>query len=295
MQRRRLTYEWLQSIDAGEGPFPRFYLSMTRTDASFLADVNNETKRRLQFNLPRDGILTHVFPKTQAANAAWRWSWKNFATVKDEIKPDEDAYPNYDIDGDLREEMLYGLYDVTAGYCGGGACRYAYSVLVQDSKVADLDPQRVPKDYDDVIKKPGLRPDLKIYGRTHCVATAEDPCSGDLTTFLDIQDGKIFFEGKPASESVLKKNQYDVVERIYQMNIDMIDAGGFVTQNPSIKVSCPGSWCPGDSCTALANSEQTCFDQNTKTLYIRSRLSDKRGHRWMTDNTKTWNQSLGGN
>ncbi len=293
-QHKRLTYEWVNLADkeAGHGGMPPFFLAIMRNNKDFSKETSDAA-----FNYRRNYFDTSaVFPAAERDQATWRWSWAYFWEPKDgeveetpskNIKKNVDAengsYPSYDIDGDLREETIYYLEDVTKAYCSTGSCQKAYWVKVTDPKGADVDPQKQPKDFTDPNQKPGLRPDMKIHGQTACVATTSNDCKGaDAGTYLDVKEGKLFSDGKPVSVSTAKKDQYDIVERAYQLNVNMVDTEGFMKLNPTI-TGCSG-----------ASSQKTCFDSGTKTIYIRSRLNDQRGRKWLTDTGRTWDQSLGG-
>ena len=288
-QHKRLTHEWLNMADptAGHGGMPPFYLAIMSNNKDFPGDGSDNA-----FNYRRDYFPAVIYP--DKAKATWCWSWKYFwepvdgesdttpsSNVKKMIDDTNGSFPSYDIDGDRREEKIYAVQDMTKDLCTTtGRCKTAYWVKVLDPKGADVDPQKQPKDFVDVNQKPGLRPGMKIYGQTACVATTGNTCQGDGGTYLDVQEGKLFSDGKQVAVSTARKNQYDIVERAYQLNINMVDVDGFKKLNPNIK-ACP-------------NVQETCFDEGTKTIWIHSRLNDQRGHKWLTDTSRSWGKTLGG-
>jgi hypothetical protein len=310
-QHERLTREWLTMPRLPGGPvaMPPFFTAITKNDPDFIETPSpfDLTAFWTRFNLKRSANIGEVIPASQAS---WQWKWDYFwkpadgevdtdppTNIVNKIKYDPavsstapygstESPASYDVDGDLQEETLYSAENMTGTYCGGSRCQQAYQVRVLDSDYADVNPAKQPKDFSDPQQKPGLRPELRIFGRTSCVPTEGDHCSGvNDMTYLEIKEGKIYQDKRQVSVSTIKKNQYDVVERIYQMNIDMSNPDDFVLRNNKVIKQA------GD-CTSAANVQTTCFDKVSKTLYIRSRLSDQRGHRWVTKMGATLNESL---
>jgi hypothetical protein len=326
-QRTRLAREWSRYPQLPD--YPVFFTKMMANDPNFNAPdiLSQANETSLLYNLRRDGDPAHAFPRTGNAPVAWRWKGNTFSIVaKKETNIFNDTTSSYDMDGDLDEETLYEVVDATAEFCCSGSacggeenaffksggqsfgCRLAYYIRAQDAGAAEVDPSKSAKDYISDIPAEshpeqiqGMSPDWRIYGRTGCVRLTTDPadvCTGaDSGTFLDVKEGKLFLDGKPVSTSTVKKNQFDVVERKYQLNTDMLDPNGFANRFPnkqSIETTCYSAATGTSCCMATdAISQKTCFDKTTKTLYIRSRLSDKRGHKWMTDTSQSWDKSLG--
>ncbi len=169
-----------------------------------------------------------------------------------------------------------------------------YIVSVMDTAVADYDTTKGAEDFVDPNRRPGMRADMRIYTRTN---------DGGYTYF-DVREGKEYSsDGTPLNISTVKKSQYDVVERILQLNVNMIDPDALLARNKSIETSCSGGAATtptgysyigiGGGC--CMGSAQTCFDKDAKTLFIRSRISDKRGRKWVTATDEDWQQSLGQN
>ena len=295
-QLQRLAREWTNSsINRYVAPkdgvpghrLPPFFTAMAANDPKF-TPVPNES---IAFNFTRKPTGL-VFPfGSGALRPAWRWSWDKFweplstdtdaqkkLNIKQKIIDQEAPFFSYDVDADLVEESLYDVKDVTGSICNSGLCVAAYMVKVQESNAADIDPTKGAKDFADPNQRPGIRPEFRIYGKT------SGPDEGGALTYLDVKEGKLFSDGKQVAVSELRKNQYDVVERVYQLNVNMADVGGFLANNPHVANGCGGT-----------NFQGSCLDPNTKTLYIRSRLSDQRGRKWITDlDNRTWNDSLGG-
>jgi hypothetical protein len=280
----RLYREWTTLHKTGKPGMPPFFMRIVANDPDFL-------------KVP-DGQRNVASSKPSMWRWAWEYAWEPVdgeseaerkKNIKQKFIDGETPSLSYDIDGDLQEETLYNVVDVTSVFCTASAyCKYAYKVNVMDPKLADINPLKAQKDFSNPAHKPGIRPNFRIKGRTACVETTPANCAPGDVTYLDVKEGKLYSDGKQVAVSVLKKEQYDVIEREYQMNIYMTDVQGFIELNNQdgrkVLDGCGGS-----------NFKETCFDRGTKTLRIRSLLNDKRGHKWITDtNDRTWGQSLGG-
>jgi len=303
-QLERLYWEWTNLHKRGKPEMPPFFTGMVANDPEFKnikGDFENTSidKVAVAYNLTRKQPPV-IFPSGKPV--AWRWArgfaWEPLAgeseaerkeNIKQKFIDEESPFLSYDIDGDLQEETLYNVFNVTSVFCTVPSdCKYAYKVNVQDPKLADVDPAKGPKDFSNPDHKPGIRSNLRIKGRTACVETTPVTCAPGDVTSLEVKEGKLYSDGKQVAVSVLKKQQYDVIEREYQLNIYMSDVQGFLDINNiegrKVLDGCGGS-----------NFKETCFDRDTKTLHIRSLLNDRRGHKWITDtDNRNWGQSLGG-
>ncbi len=191
----------------------------------------------------------------------------------DEIDESNGSYPQYDVDGDLVEETIFALESMT---CSG---YHVYRAAVMATSLGDVDFSLSYLDYDNAYDKPGFRSDMRIYSTLN-------------GTYLDIKDRAAL------SVSTIQKNQYDRVERIYQLSKNMPDPADFLVRNSSVKTSCTGATdaamlaSGGTIADCCASSTVTCFDQTNKRLYIRSHITDTRGRRWTTDTSALWGGSL---
>ncbi len=239
------------------------------------ADASCGSGGARSFDYRRTGgaaFLTAAPYDCNKSGAYWAWQYDTLATVAGKIDTTNGSFPQYDLDGDLSEETIYALEAKT---CPGYT---AYRAEVMASSLGDVDSSKSYLDYDNTYDKPGFRSDMRIY------STLDG-------TYLDIK------ESPSTSVSTAQKNQYDMVERIYQLNKNMADVQSFKDRNPGvIETSCTGatdieqlSSAGADCC---ASSTATCFDATNKRLYIRSRISDTRGRKWLTDTGATWQGSL---
>ena len=283
LARKRLIYEWTHYGTAtATGTTPPFYTAIVANNTDFNAyDV-----RRL--DLDRNGIYTDNM--TTAGDPTWQWTWKTLKEVADSIDTDNGSYPSYDINGDRTEETVYEL-TWTGIACAGYV---AYTVAAIDTTAGDLDSNTTAADFAATDEhKPGIRPNMRIYSQTQCVPTATATCAAGEVTYFDVREGKNFsLGGQPLNVSTIRKNQNDVIEREYQLNWNMMNPGAFVSRNPvAVEVSCGAAATGVSCCMDTAMIQRTCFDTAKKTLFIRSRISDKRGRKWVTAMDEPWNES----
>ncbi len=327
--KRRLAFEWMNYQGdepiPGEGDmtandkYPPFYTRVVGTDPKF-QQCGDE---KCAWDYDRNGIFPDdLHSKDPGAAWVWCWSYKSLTEVQDEIDANAGSYPAYDIDGDTREETVFALSKDNAD----SVYRH-YTAKVLDQESGDVDLSQDPADVPDPFKRQGMMQDMRIYAQTQCGATST-ACTGDAeddTTYFDVKEGKYYSydTNEPVSVSKVKKNTLDIVERIYNMNPNMIDPEGFYCHNGvpgapmpaggpkctckgyssqqtivcpdatgSVEVMCEGVGC----CFAGAQgSLKTCFESTatTKKLYIRSIINDKRARKWITAMDQNWNESLG--
>ena len=134
----------------------------------------------------------------------------------------------------------------------------------------------------------GVKPDASIYTQL-----------SDGTVF-EVRRGAWYVPGtNQLAMSANKKSQTDVISRVFQLNQRMAFPESFAWRqqwaalqrgenNSPVEVSChnnadlsqttpPGY---GGCCMDAANLLKTCFDENSRTLFLRSRITDQRGHWW---------------
>ncbi len=280
--RERLSREW-----ATYGG-PPAYTNIVRNNTALWNTLDND--RMYDYNRNGPGHSDDFPASYRDNNATWQWYWKSMAEVAAEINVEDGSYPSYDINGDLQEEIIYALPAATP--CTGYTATYAASVLTPGA--GDWNTEKQREDYADPNDVQGMRGDMRIYSQMQCTAGDPGCANGFTTTYLDVKEGRRYStDGSPVNVSVVQKSQFDVVERIIQLNKQMVDPGGFITRNPSVELTCsnvnPGGSCCGES----ANLLHTCFDQANKILYVRSRISDKRGRKWITSTDEDYYQTLG--
>ncbi len=177
-----------------------------------------------------------------------------------------------DVDGDLkRERMMVDSKQVDS------ATGVMKSFVVMDMQDGDLDFTRGDSD---TGPEPGLQKDTKMY------SFVRD--AGADGTYLFIEEGILY---DPADGQFIrttqKKDQIDLIERVFQLSNDtgrFCDAGG----NPVADGTDP--WTGGqrnpveacNNCFSGANIQRTCMDQANKLIFVRSRVADRRGRKWIT-------------
>jgi hypothetical protein len=166
-----------------------------------------------------------------------------------------------DIDGDLKEETI--LPETIQ--------RAPDSAVI--TQLGVLDDQAGDVDFtvgDNENKRPaGLTRDLKMYAFV---------LPG---TYYTIEEGRLF---DPADgqfiRNVSKKDQIDLVERVFQLS----NTGRFCSNGvPAASVA--GLTNPVEACNdcfTSANIQATCLDEASLLLFMRSRVSDARGRKWIT-------------
>lgn len=188
---------------------------------------------------------------------AWKWRAINGVQGAVVIDPAGGNLPMYDVDMDLQEEVMYA-----ASYDGNGVMT---GVSVFDFQEGDIN-----STHDNMSpgKRPGMQNDMAVY-------TEATP-----KTFLKVKEGKLYNpETGVFVRSTNNRDQVSIVQREFQLSND---TGRFCSGgSPTPGWENPVEVCGG--CFSPAHIGLTCFDTSNRVLYIRSRLSDKRGHNWKTD------------
>ena len=132
----------------------------------------------------------------------------------------------------------------------------------------DIDSTR---DDTDPPPAPGLLDDAQMFSYTR------------EGTYLRIEEGQLF---NPADgrfvRNTTSKDHYDVIQRIFRVSID---TGRFCSAGGAPHGSVDGLTNPVEACNncfSAANVEQTCMDPAARLIYIRSRISNLGGRRWVT-------------
>ncbi|MFH0753757.1 MAG: hypothetical protein V2A70_04260 [Candidatus Omnitrophota bacterium] len=274
----RMSREWKAGYDIG-GIFPWLYHEITANDPKFSTTWSTANMER--FNYKRSGNPEDMYPYAKWANyATWQWEPVAMSTVHDGINTAKGSYPGYDANADLRPETLYELVEFQVG--SSGACNFwaAYAIAYTTSTGAEWDLEKSNSEYTNYAE------DFQGFHKDAGINTQMQDANG--AAYLNIKEGAQYSsDGKPVQVSTLKKNQYDIVERVLQLNKDMDSSTAMLARNPNIEVSCAGC------CSGGSNAQYTCFDTASKRLYIRSRISDKRGRKWVTSTDEDFSETVG--
>ena len=242
--------------------------------------IGHLTGSDLMFDLQRTDDASRVIPQNLRPYVAWEWT-ATAATSESLIGLDSanNQYPNYDIDGRLKEVTIYSIYqDPTTGFP---------TVDYEDFQGGDIDSSW---DLNSCTSKPGLQAATEIFTFTQ---------NG---TYLQIKEGKIYNpETGQEVRSVNMRNSIDIVQRTIQLSNN---TGRFCTpgimqppamvQNCTSPTSCTPSSDPNpveicvtgtgnNNCFNGQNIAMTCYDTSSNKIYVRSRLEDRRGNNWMTN------------
>lgn len=257
-----LVNEW----DVGRG-VRRFYTYIPNTNRqSFCVSRGgcglltlNET-----FDLNRNGNFGDD-PQTLEERAEMAWQWRAIEGFADNVDIDvkEGTYPSLDVDGDGSEETLYRIVST---YPNGAIRR----VLVLDYNEGDVD--GAWNEYSPG-PRPGILQDTSIY------------TFNDDETYLEVREGNLYIPGtNQYVRSAREKDQVDVITRLFQLSNN---TDRFCTRNAETGVYIPNgnpvTAC--NDCTSRFNISKICYDTRANVMFIRSRLLDRSGSKWITDVT----------
>ena len=234
------------------------------------------------FDLDRSGTFASPDPDVPAGiRPFFAWQWKVRYAFEEGKSPkanlngarigmDESGY--YDIDGDYKEEKVIRITSDANG-------------VVTAMRVIDMQ----EGDYDTTWSEsdggfqPGLQRDVKVY--TFLKGTE----SGEEGTYALVEEGKLY-SSNPARQyirTVKKKDQLDVIQREFQLSNS---TGRFCNKNTLARVpTIEGEENPVEICVPNRTDcfgskiDQTCMAVNDRYIFIRSRIIDRRGHKWVTD------------
>lgn len=254
--------------------------TLTMLDANGNSYTN--TNGDMQYDLFRTGNYTLVdsqFPPVSSCSdvgvtpdmrcyVAWQWAATPGTTAASiGLNTASNEYPNYDIDGRLKNVTIYAISQSSGG---------APTVTYEDYQGGDIDGAW---DFNSCGPKPGLQNNSQIF-----TFTKEG-------TYLQIKEGKLYNpETGQFVRSANQRDTADLIQRTIQLSNNTGDFCNGATPQPSVNGSSPnpvevcippGS---GDNCfSSEQNIKSTCFDENDNMIFVRSRLQDRRGHFWMTD------------
>ena len=243
-----------------------------------------------RFDLKRDGGSVEVPP---ALRTRFSWQWflvqaydldkKGAGTLNtgEGISIKNNKNLSVDVDNDLKEERVMSVTSDSAGVI--------HSMQVLDFQDGDID-TTFNKDSDckppAPCVEPGLQKDLQMY------TFLQDSSERGRGTYLQIDEGKLFGPGKQFVRTSSKKEQADLIQRVLQLSNDTgrfcnngaptppgDKINGFEWQPPSYPN--PVEAC--NDCFSQANIDRTCMNVAAKVIFIRSRILERSGRKWITD------------
>jgi len=206
-----------------------------------------------------------------------------------------------DVDGDLKIEYIMQSSVNTTGESG-----VIMRLAVQDRQEGDVDFSYDDSDKARGIFPPGFTKDVRVYTRVR-------DAGPDGGTYFEIHEGQLFSTSGDMRQYIRtasKKDQIDIVERVFRLSNDtdrFCDRNDDVTGPASPDYASPASpdyamaaWSVGANppnpvevcgkspgeCFSSANLDKTCMDVANKLLFIRSRVADLHGRKWVTDTSK---------
>lgn len=246
-----------------------------------------------RFDLDRDGIPD----VPQADRPAFAWQWKKvYAVYEDVLHPwatfvdgegihfQNGKNISIDVDVDFKEERVLGMLSNYAGVIT--------RLDVMDSQNGDLDLTYDTADYNAYMagpQAPGVKPQPGMLDGTSIytfIPVGNSPGEG---TYMLIEEGKLFTldgDEKQYIRNVSKKDSIDYVERVIQLSNDtnrFCDANGnpTATMPENINIKNPVEAC--NNCVSGVNIEKTCLDEGSMLLFVRSRIKDLHGRKWVTE------------
>ena len=264
------------------------------------------------------------------------WQWRadpgTVARISSQIDTRTPIYPTYDIDGDRKEETLYGINRINwldtnaslnaivdvevkadaqeqinaldAATIAKLATLQAQGI-VTDVMVVDYQDGDIDFTYDNTVQgsQRGLQPEMAIYTKMR----QEKGVNKDSGTYFLVKEGKLYNpEAGTTVRSVNKRDQVDLVERHFLLSkntwrfcnrdgspippLCIARLGSSITTcevapNP-VEVCASGTGTSERSgCFSQDNVAKTCLDTSNNMLYVRTRVVNRGGHKWITDVT----------
>ncbi len=245
-----------------------------------------------RFDLNRDGIPDVPVAGGQPTDRntfAWQWDLvmaikrtKGVHMIKGEPISDSKTDPintSVDLDGDLKEEVIQTILETDP----------KFHVVI--TKFGYLDYQEGDVDFTRGNHEPGHDPgffeEVQFFGRT------QDGTFYQLTETGNYQDpgDSIRYEFAHKYVMTRKKGRVDIIQRVFQLNNNTGRLCSGTTPQQEAVETCADNYAgdpPGikfaKSCFAPSRIATTCFDGNPGVLrlYIRSRVQDLMGRKWVT-------------
>ncbi len=198
----------------------------------------------------------------------------------------EPINPELDTDGDFKEENVFGT-ELDTG--GGGST--IVRIRTFDGQRGDVDLTWDDRDNKMLaargLRSPisfGLQPDIEMFSFTQ---------DG---TWLRVHEGQLLtISTAQFVRTIARKEHVDVVQRMFRLRNDtgrFCDASGNPTDwstmpglsNPNKNASFrnPVEACNNCFSSSNNNIQKTCMDQGAAVLFVRSRIQDLRGRKWIT-------------
>jgi|CXWL01.1.fsa_nt_gi hypothetical protein len=308
---------WLDNCSGALG-CPLFYTLIPLNNSKFCATTcpNSIISMDQRFDLNRNNVYADD-PVTQRSRMNWQWDAVRGlkSTSALEIDIENVIYPNFDVDGDRKDETIYAVnppqlwartgaaYDVQTGAeplvspavdMAALQASSANTDVIQQLYVVDRNKGDVDSSTDDLdllargitAFDRGLLRDISLYSQTN---------DG---TYLEINEGRAFvpnyIAGSQFVRSTTKKDAVDVITRLFKLDNNSgrfcgtVSGTRWATIGNDGALPNPVEYCvnttlfPGATCFTPATVSSTCYDAGSKTLFIRSRVTDKSGRRWAT-------------
>jgi len=151
---------------------------------------------------------------------------------------------------------------------------------VRDGQLGDIDTSYNDSDEALGIPAPGFTKNVRIYTQLR------GETSPDGGTYYQIDEGQLFTgmgDTRQFVRAASKKDQIDIVERTFQLsnNTGRLCSTG----SPSVPVDPEIEVCGNNAleCFWVGNRDRTCLDVPNMLLYIRSRVADLHGRKWVTE------------
>lgn len=256
-----------------------------------------------RFDLNRNGPGDDPDITTLRGKMMWQWSAAKglVGEAQLEINAKDGVYPSLDIDADRKEEVIYGINNDACAMSAVDPNIIKQPKLIhRDIGCANVPPVLYPEvaqrffvvdfqegdmdftadDFDKLqagkdFRNMGLQKDMSVYSETK---------DG---TYLEIREGKAYVPGTGnLVRSVNKRDHVDIISRRFQLSKN---TGRFC--NPGViqpiggipnGLFNPVEWC-ATNCFTDTTIQTTCYDTTTNMLYIRTRLQETRGHKWVTE------------
>jgi hypothetical protein len=219
-----------------------------------------------RFDLNRDGPFD--VPATERDGFAWQWGPVDainetdgdttgngivYCGSRDDCAKSAEN-TEVDVDCDLKVETIMSMSPSSGSLS---------SVGVLDAQDGDMDFTWSENDINNK-PRPGLTKDVRMYTRVW---------GG---TYLLIEEGKLYDPyTRQFIRTAQKNDQIDIIERVFQLSNDT------------------GRFCPGgspsngveacDDCFSAANISRICMDTANLLIFMRSRIVNLHGRKWITD------------
>ncbi len=201
------------------------------------------------------------------------WQWKDVPMIIGQVDIENGVNTQLDVDGDYKMETILGI-----GFSGGSIT----AVQTVDSGLGDI--AVAWDDRDDWRAReiaeangqtppgplqPGLQMDSTMYS------------FGNDGTLYRVEEGQLFnpSDGQYVRQTNMQE-QIDIIERTINITPQGVSRlCDWVTQTPRVGFI---EACGDCFNNANFNVQKTCVDRYSNKIFVRSRLSDRRGRRWVT-------------